>query len=81
MVVFYNKSDKNIREIIMVEHDVMSPTIPAKENMEGKINYYNTQDASFISLPYELGGDIFSYNLCFNDNGEFVGLAPIEKIN
>lgn len=78
MVVFYNNDDKNLKDVVMVEHDVMSPTIPGNRDLSEKISYYNENDMRFISLPYELGGDIFSYKLCFNDLKEFIGLSPIE---
>lgn len=77
MVVFYNNDDKNIKDVVMVEHDVMSPTIPGNRDLSEKISYYSENDMSYISLPYELGGDIFSYKLCFNNSKEFVGLTPI----
>ena len=79
MVVFYKKNDINSGEIVMVEHEVMSPTIPANKDLTEKISYYNENEMAFISLPYELGGDIFNYRICFNDNGEFIGLMPIEN--
>jgi hypothetical protein len=78
LVVFYNENNENIREVIMVEHDVISPTIPANRDINGKIEYYNENNMSYVSLPYEIGGEIFNYNLCFN-NGEFIGLVPIQK--
>lgn len=76
MVVFFNKNDKNVREIVMVEHDVMSPSLPANKELDEKIVYYEDNDISFVSFPYELGGEIYNYNLCFNENGEFIGITP-----
>lgn len=81
MVIFYEKNGENVRKILMAEHDVMSPTIPANKTIEEKIEFYDLDNKSFISLPYELGGEIFNYNLCFNEEDIFLGLVPILNKN
>lgn len=77
MVIFYENNGSNIRNIIMVEHDVMTPTIPADiDTVEGMVSYYSKKGFEFISLPYELKGKIFEYHVCVNNDGNFIGLQP-----
>ena len=80
MVVYYEKTLGLLRKIKAVEHDVMTPTIPANLDFKGQIEYYNSIGLEFISLPYELGGRIFEYSVCINESGEFIGLQPKEMI-
>lgn len=75
MVIYFKNNGENIRDIIMVEHDVITPTIPYGETQE-QIKYYESNGLMFISIPQEIGGEIFNYNICVNDNNEFVGLQP-----
>lgn len=79
MVVYYEKQGDNLRNIVAVEHDVMSPTIPADMNTKEQISYYKSIGMDFVSLNYEMGGAIFDYKVCVNDLGEFIGLQPITE--
>lgn len=78
MVVFFESEGGLTRSIIMVEHEVMTPTIPANMELNEQIEYYEGIKAKFVALPYELGGKIFNYKVCVNDKEEFIGLQPIE---
>lgn len=79
MVVFFESEGGSLRNILAVEHDVMSPTIPADYEIQDQIIYYNGIGMKFISLPYEMGGKIFNYKVCINEKEEFIGLQPITK--
>lgn len=76
MVVYYEKTSGLLRKIKAVEHDVMTPTIPANLEIWEQIEYYNSIGLDFICLPYELGGKIFDYLVCINEAEEFIGLQP-----
>lgn len=78
MIVFFKKDGKPTRDITMVEHEVMSPTLPANMEVNERIQYFDNQEMSYVALPYELGGAIFNYRVCMNDKEEFIGLQPIE---
>lgn len=80
MVIYFNSDGGNTREIVMVEHDVITPTIP-KGILDEQINYYNSKGLMFVSIIQEIGGKIFDYNVCINNNNEFVGLQPKEGYN
>lgn len=77
MIVYYKKDGDNLRDIVMVEHEVMTPTLPANMETKDQISYYEENNVNFISLPYEMGGAIFNYRVCVNDKGEFIGLQPV----
>jgi len=73
MVIFYNLDDKKIKRI---EDNVMLPTLPFDMDIEEKINYYKIENEGFISLPYELGANIWNFDLCFDSNDNFIGIQP-----
>lgn len=77
MVVYYEKEGDNVRNILAVEHEVMTPTLPANMDAKEQIAYYRDKNMDFVSLPYEMGGSIFDYRVCVNDLGQFIGLQPI----
>lgn len=77
MVIFFSNSG-NIRKIIHAEHYVMTPTFPANMNLEEKVEHYNKEELRFVSLPYEIGGDIFNYVALVNVDDNFIGLQPKE---
>lgn len=80
MVIFYNLSNERTRDVHMVEHNAMMPTLPENVTMQEKIKYYkDEQNLGFICLTYEPGDDVFEYNLSFDDNGNFLGLIPKEN--
>lgn len=72
MVIFYNTETK---EIIRTEDNVLIPTLPM---IDDKIKFYQDKGEGIISLPYELGYEIFKYNLVFDNEGIFLGLQPKE---
>lgn len=76
MVIFFKKNGGNIREITQAEHEVMTPTFPANMDLNKKVEHYNNEELRFVSLPYEIGGDIFNYNALIDGNGNFTGLQP-----
>ena len=80
MVVFFKKDGQQTRDIIMVEHEVMAPTLPANMEVNERIQYFDNQEMSYVALPYELGGGIFNYRVCMNDKEEFICLQPIETV-
>lgn len=73
MVIFY---DKETKEIVRTEDNVMTPTLPLNMSLDDKISFFNNNGEGFICLPYEIGVDVWSYILVFNSNNEFVGLIP-----
>ena len=79
MIVFFEKNGQSTRNITMVEHEVMSPTLPANMELNEKIKYFDEKNMSYVALPYELGGAIFNYKVCMNEKEEFIGLQPIEN--
>ena len=76
MVIFFKNTGENAREIILAEHNVMTPTLPANMSIEEKVDHYNNEGLRFISLPYEIGGDIFNYSALVDVNDNFIGLQP-----
>lgn len=80
MVIFFSNNDGNVREITQAEHYVMTPTFPENMSLEEKVIHYKNEDLRFVSLPYEVGGDIFNYNALVDANGDFIGLQPKEVI-
>lgn len=80
MVIFFKNTGENAREITQAEHSVMTPTLPANLDLEGKVDHYNNEGLRFVSLPYEIGGDIFNYNALVDINDNFIGLQPKEVI-
>lgn len=80
MVIFFKNTGENAREITVAEHNVMTPTLPDYMTIEEKVDHYNNEGLRFISLPYEIGGDIFNYNALVDANDNFIGLQPKEVI-
>ena len=80
MVIFFDNTGNNIREIKQAEHNVMTPTLPDKLSIEEKVKHYNSEGLRFISLPYEIGGDIFNYNALVDGKENFIGLQPKEVV-
>lgn len=86
MVVFYeNKNDGNrLKEIVSVQHEVLTPTIPADVlktgGTTGLIDYYNSIGLSFVTVPQEPGGVIFDYNVLVDENGLFLSFSPKENL-
>jgi hypothetical protein len=80
MVIFFNNTGTNIREIKQVEHNVMTPTLPDNLNIDEKVEHYKNEGLRFISLHYEIGGDIFNYNALVDGEKNFIGLQPKEVI-
>lgn len=81
MVIFY---DIDSKKICMVEHDVMFPTLPANMTNEEIVKYYKEKEKmEFISIPEsnKPNGDIFGYDLIFDDKGEFKKLKLKEGLN
>lgn len=79
MIVYFRKNGQSTRDVIMVEHEVMTPTIPSNMGTGEIIQYFENQEMSYVALPYELGGAIFNYKVCMNEKEEFIGLQPIEN--
>lgn len=77
MVIYYDNNGGTVRTIRMVEHDVMLPTMPANMDAHELVVYYNGIGLHYASVPYEMGGGVFHYDVCVNDTG-FVGLQPKE---
>ena len=80
MVIFYDIDTKKIR---MVEHNFMFPTLPANMTKEEIIKYYkDKENMSFISMldTDRPDGDVFAYDLIFDDNGEFKELKLKEEL-
>lgn len=72
MVIFYNLETK---EILRTEDNRMTPALPTG-TLEEQKRTYSDEGIGVISLPYEMGINIFDYNLCFNESGAFVGITP-----
>ena len=71
MVIFY---DIDTKKVGMVEHYVMFPTLPANMTNEEIIKHYkDKENMAFISIPESdrPNGDVFAYDIVFDDNGEF----------
>lgn len=79
MIVYFKKDGQATRDIAMVEHEVMTPTIPSNMETSEIIQYFENQEMSYVALPYELGGAIFNYKVCMNEKEEFIGLQPITE--
>lgn len=79
MIVYYENNDKLTRKIWEVEHGVMTPSIPYGYSIAECVEYYKGRGLSFVSLPYELHGEIWEYDVCVNEQGEFIGLKPIAE--
>lgn len=77
MVIYFDNEGGNTREIKMVEHDVITPTIP-RGTLDEQISHYTSKGLMFASIVQEIGGKIFEYNVCVNDDNQFVGLQPKE---
>ena len=78
MVIFY---DIDSKKICMVEHDVIFPTLPANMTNEEIVKYYKEKENMlFISIPEsnKPKGDIFSYDLSFDENGNLLEFIPRE---
>lgn len=73
MVVYY---DLDTKEITRTEDNTMEPVLPFNKTYDEKRAYYKEQNEGFVCLPYEIGGHIFDYKLCFDADGNFVGLQP-----
>lgn len=80
MVIFYKNTGDNVREIKQAEHEVMTPTLPYNLSIKEKVLHYTKEGLNFVSLPYEVGGDIFNYNALVDTNDNFIGLQPKEVI-
>jgi len=78
MIVYFKKNGEHTRDVEMVEHEVMTPTIPANMEVRERIQYFDNNGLTYVALPYELGGAIFDYRVCVNDKEEFIGLQPKE---
>lgn len=77
MVIFYNSNGKRKREIVRVEHNVMTPTIPGNMSFEEKKRYYKDEEKlEFVAIPQEMGGYIFNFEVCVDSNNNFIGLQP-----
>lgn len=71
MVIFY---DIDTKQICMVEHNFIFPTLPANMTKDEIINHYkDKENMAFISIHEndKPSGDVFAYNLIFDDRGEF----------
>lgn len=73
MVVYYNLGTKQIKR---TEDNTMIPILPSNMSLEQQKEYYQSINEDFICLPYELGANIFSLKLCFDENDNFIGLQP-----
>lgn len=71
MVIFF---DMDTKQIFNIEENTMVPALPAGTTEEKK-EILKRDNLDFISIPYEMGMEIFNYNLCFNESGQFVGIA------
>lgn len=78
MVIFY---DIKTREITRTEDNNMIPTLPANKSLEEKREYYKENNEDFISIPYELGINIYKFNLCFDEENNFIGIQAKEKVD
>ena len=75
MVIFY---DKETKEILYTENDTMYPALP-KGAYEEKIGILDKENIEFVSVPYEMGTEIFNFKVGINELGEFIGLQPKSK--
>lgn len=75
MVIIY---DSTTKEIVQVENNSMLPVLPVTPNntMEEKKAEFAKENKSFVSVFFEMGVEIFSFNLCFDAEGNFTGLQP-----
>lgn len=71
MVIFF---DIDTKQIFNIEENTMVSALPAG-TMDEKKEILRKDNLDFISIPYEMGMEIFNYNLCFNSDGQFVGIA------
>ena len=76
MVIFY---DIETRDILRTEDNTMVPTLPANMELEEKKAYYRENFEDFISIPYELGINIYNFNLCFDKDNNFIGMQMKEE--
>lgn len=72
MVIVFNKDTKQIHH---TEDGTMSPKLPVGSFDEKKAILAG-EGLDFVSIPYEMGGYIVHFDLCFNDDGLFTGLQP-----
>ena len=72
MIIVYDKTTKAIHH---TEDNAMNPALPAGTFEEKKAILALT-NLDFISIPYEMGGYIWDYDLRFDENGFFRGLQP-----
>lgn len=75
MVIIY---DSTTKDILQVENNTMLPVLPMTPNntLEEKKEAYASEGKAFVSVFFEMGVEVFGYNLCFDTNGNFVGLQP-----
>lgn len=72
MVIVYYQDTKEIHH---TEDNTMYPALP-QGTYEEKKRILGEQGLDFISLPYEMGVYIYHFNLCFDEQGNFIGLQP-----
>jgi len=77
MVIYYNKET---REIQYTERDVITPELIEGDTSE-KIEELDKENISFVSVPYEVDLEIFSYKVCLDEEGNFLGLQPKEELS
>jgi len=75
VVIFY---DMETKEIIRAEDNAMIPSLPANMTLEEMRICYKANNEDFISIPYELGINIYKFNLCFDENNNFIGIQAKE---
>lgn len=73
MVIFY---DLETKEIKRTEDNTMEPVLPMNKTFDEKKEHYRTENEGIVCLPYEMGVYIFNFKLCFDEQGNFVGLQP-----
>ncbi len=76
MIIFY---DLDTTEIRMTEDNTMVPILPVGMEFDEKIEFYKKERLGIIALPYEIGSNIYKYEIKFNDEKEFIGLIPKGK--
>lgn len=77
MVIFY---DVETKAITRTEDNTMIPSLPANMTLEEMRSCYKENNEDFISIPYELGINIYKFNLCFDENDRFIGIQAKEEV-
>lgn len=84
MIIFYNTTTKNVHH---TEDYSMIPVLPHVEStgeqaIKDKRAILAQQNLDFVSVPQQLGAaEVLTMKVCFDTNGNFIGLQPQDTQN